>query len=143
MQNEIAFIHTEVGTNLPLPFAEFGAQAGFPSPAQDYMELSLDFNRDMIQHPEATFYARVKGESMRDAGIHNGDILVIDRSLSPKHDSIVVAMVDGEFTVKKLHKKGGVVELHPANPEFSVIEITEGMDFEVWGVVAYSIKAFR
>lgn len=118
-------------------------RAGFPSPAEDYLQDSLDFNRDMIRHPDATFYARVKGDSMIEAGICDGDIAVIDRSLEPFHNAIVVAFINNEFTIKYLdtsHQSEGYIELRPANPEFPVIRINELDHFSVWGVVVYTIK---
>lgn len=87
-------------SKLPLPYAETGIQAGFPSPAQDYIDKSLDFNKELIQHPSSTFYAKVVGNSMINAGISEGDIMVIDRSLTPEQDDIVVALLNGEYTVQ-------------------------------------------
>jgi len=121
-------------------------KAGFPSPAEDYLHESLDFNRDMIRHPEATFYGRVDGDSMIDAGICDGDIAVIDRSLEPRDGDVVVGYINGEFTIKYLdlkHKKDGYIELRPANKNFHPIRINEDDDFEVWGVVAWTIRNWR
>ena len=129
-----------VDTNLSLAYAEQGVRAGFPSPAQDFMELALDFNRDMIKNPLSTFYARVKGTSMIDDGIDDGDILVIDRSLEVREGALVVSAIDGEFTLKRIHKDGNRLFLMPANREFNPIEIKEEQDFMVWGVVIYIIK---
>ena len=118
-------------------------KAGFPSPAEDYMRESLDFNRDLIKHPEATFYGRVDGDSMMDAGISDGDIAVIDRAQEPSDGDIVVAYINNEFTIKYLdlkHKKDGYIELRPANKNYKPIRIDEYDDFEVWGVVVWIIK---
>lgn len=118
-------------------------KAGFPSPAEDYMRESLDFNRDLIKHPEATFYGRVDGDSMMDAGISDGDIAVIDRALEPSDGDIIVAYINNEFTIKYLdlkHKKDGYIELRPANKDYKPIRIDEYDDFEVWGVVVWIIK---
>ena len=118
-------------------------KAGFPSPAQDYIRESLDFNRDLIKHPEATFYGRVDGDSMMDAGISDGDIAVIDRALEPSDGDIIVAYINNEFTIKYLdlkHKKDGYIELRPANKNYKPIRIDEYDDFEVWGVVVWIIK---
>lgn len=118
-------------------------KAGFPSPAEDYMRESLDFNRDLIKHPEATFYGRVDGDSMMDAGISDGDIAVIDRAQEPSDGDIVVAYINNEFTIKYLdlkHKKDGYIELRPANKNYKPIRIDEYDDFEVWGVVVWAIK---
>lgn len=121
-------------------------KAGFPSPAEDYLRNSLDFNRDLIKHPEATFYGRVDGDSMRDAGIDDGDIAVIDRSLEASDGDIIVAYVNEEFTIKRLdlkHKQEGYIELLPANKRYKLIRIDEGTDFEVWGVVVWTIKNWK
>ena len=120
--------------------------AGFPSPADDYLHESLDFNRDLIRHPEATFYGRVKGNSMMDVGICNGDIAVIDRSVEPQDGDVVVGYINDDFTIKFLdltHRKDGYIELRPANKEFKPIRIDEDDDFEVWGVVIWTIKNWR
>ena len=121
-------------------------RAGFPSPAEEYLHDSLDFNRDLIKHPESTFYGRVCGDSMIEAGINDGDIAVIDKSREPHNGSIVVAFVNKEFTIKYLdttHKEEGYIELRPANPKYKPIRIDEGDDFEVWGVVVYTIKPWN
>ena len=121
-------------------------KAGFPSPADDYLRDSLDFNRDLIKNPEATFYGRVSGDSMRDAGINEGDIAVIDRSLQPTDGDVIVAYVNEEFTIKYLdltHKEEGYIELRPANPDYSPIRIDSTDNFRVWGVVVWTIKQWK
>ena len=121
-------------------------KAGFPSPADDYMSESLDFNKDLIKHPEATFYGRVEGDSMIEAGICDGDIAVIDRSIEPEHGDVVVGYIDREFTVKFLdlsHQKEGYIELRPANKLFKPIRIDEDSNFRVWGVVIYVIRKWK
>lgn len=121
-------------------------KAGFPSPADDYLRDSLDFNRDLIKNPEATFYGRVSGNSMRDAGINEGDIAVIDRSLQPTDGDVIVAYVNEEFTIKYLdltHKEEGYIELQPANPDYSPIRIDSTDNFRVWGVVVWTIKQWK
>lgn len=121
-------------------------KAGFPSPADDYLRDSLDFNRDLIKNPEATFYGRVSGDSMRDAGINEGDIAVIDRSLQPTDGDVIVAYVNEEFTIKYLdltHKEEGYIELQPANPDYSPIRIDSTDNFRVWGVVVWTIKQWK
>ncbi len=133
-------IECNISEPLSLPFADEGVQAGFPSPAQDFMEHALDFNRDMIQNPDATFYARVKGESMIDDGISAGDILVVDRSITAKNGSLAVCAVDGEFTLKRLSLEKEKITLMPANKEFDPIVISQGQEFILWGVVIYVIK---
>ena len=109
--------------------------AGFPSPAGDYMEEAINLNDHLIEHPAATFYFRADGESMIGAHIPQGALLVVDRSLKAKNGSIVVAVVNGEFTVKRLEKGLNRMRLLPENPRFKPIEITEEMQCEVWGVV--------
>jgi len=137
---QIDFYATDVSHDLSLPFVDEGIAAGFPSPAQDYMDVALDLNKELIKHPSATFYGRVKGTSMKDAGIEDGDILVIDRSLEYRNGMTAVCFLDGEFTVKKLKIDNNKVFLMPANNEFEPIEITEDNEFVVWGIVTYVIK---
>lgn len=110
--------------------------AGFPSPADDYVEGALDLNEYFIHHPASTFCVRATGESMKGAGILPGDILIVDRSLTAKHGSIVIAVVDNELTVKRLYKQGGRVALRPENPDFPTIECKDGMELVIWGVVS-------
>ncbi len=114
--------------------------AGFPSPAEDYIEQALDLNKFLIAQPSATFMAWVRGDSMIGAGIFDRDLLIIDRSLEPVHKSIVLAHLNGEFTLKRLIKQHGKVFLYPENPKYSPIEISEEMDFKVWGVLRHSIR---
>lgn len=135
----------EFEEKLRLQFAP-SIRAGFPSPAEDYLTESLDFNRDLIKHPEATFYGQVEGDSMINAGICDGDIAVIDRSIEAEHGDVVVGYIDREFTVKFLdltHKKDGWIELRPANDSFTPIRIDEDSNFRVWGVVIYTIKKWK
>ena len=141
----IALIDSEFSKELKLQIAP-ELRAGFPSPAEEYLHDSLDFNRDLIKHPESTFYGRVIGDSMIDAGINDGDIAVIDKSREPHNGSIVVAYINNEFTIKYLdttHKEEGFIELRPANAKYKPIRIDEGDDFEVWGVVVYTIKPWN
>jgi len=138
-------IKGEFEEQLRLQFASF-IKAGFPSPAEDYLNESLDFNKDLITHPEATFYGRVEGDSMINAGISEGDIAVIDRAVEPGNGDVVVGCIDGEFTIKFLdttHKKEGYIELKPANDSFSPIRIDINSNFRVWGVVIYTIKKWK
>lgn len=121
--------------NLALPIYLESVSAGFPSPADDYTEKSLDLNDLLIKNPAATFFVRVSGDSMINAGMSSGDILVVDRSLDAKNNSIVIAVVNGEMTVKRLSLKNGQVFLCPENPQYKPIKITSEMYFEVWGVV--------
>jgi DNA polymerase V len=110
-------------------------QAGFPSPAGDYMESAIDLNEHLIEHPSSTFFMRVHGESMIGAHIPPGALLVVDRSLKPVHGSIVIAVIDGEFTCKRIEARGTTKQLVSENPKFRPIIITEGMRLDVWGVV--------
>lgn len=131
---------------LELLYADQGIRAGFPSPAQDYLDKSLDFNKELIQHPSATFYAKVAGFSMINAGINEGDIIVIDRSLEPRQNDIVVAYINGEFTMKYLdltQKDKGVIWLRPGNDDYPSFCITPNDELTIWGVVAKVIKNFR
>jgi DNA polymerase V len=133
----------EYGPPLLLPLATQGIVAGFPSPAQDYLELAIDLNKLLIKHPEATFFGRVKGMSMQDEHIREGDVLIIDRSLPPTDGAIALCWLDGDFTVKRLQKKGDRLWLVPANPAFNPIEVKPEQDFLVWGIVTYVIKSVR
>jgi len=133
------FFTPDFSTLLELPLAGTAIAAGFPSPAEEYLDLALDLNKELIKHPAATFYARVKGGSMVDAGIQDGDLLVIDKALEPKEGAIAVCYLDGEFTVKRLAMREEGVYLMPANAEFKPIRITEENEFLVWGIVAYVI----
>jgi DNA polymerase V len=123
----------------PLPAFLSPVQAGFPSPADDYIENHLDLNGLVVQRPAATFFVRVEGESMTDANIHSGDILVVDRSIQASNGKIVVAVINGEFTVKRFILKNGGAYLLPENPKFPAIKVEAGSDFQVWGVVTYVI----
>ena len=137
------FFTPDFTTQLDLPLAGTAIAAGFPSPAEEYLDLALDLNKELIKHPAATFYARVKGDSMVDAGIQDGDLLVIDKALEPKEGAIAVCYLDGEFTVKRLTVQEEGVYLMPANAEFKPIRITEENNFLVWGLVAYVIHKPR
>jgi DNA polymerase V len=117
--------------------------AGFPSPAGDYLEKNLDFKELFVRNESATFFVQVVGDSMIDEGIHNGDILVVDKSLDPKDNSILVCFIDGEFTVKRVKKIKGELYLIAANPDFKPIKISESSDFRPWGVVTFTIHKFR
>ncbi len=137
------FYTPDFTTALELPLASSPVSAGFPSPAEDYIEMALDLNKELIKHPEATFYARVKGHSMIDAGIEDGDLLVIDKALDQKNGDIAVCFIDGEFTLKRLALKEDGIYLLPANTEYKAIKITEDNDFLIWGILAYVIHKPR
>jgi DNA polymerase V len=124
------------------PLFTSGVSAGFPSPAEDHIDLKLDLNELLIQHPIATFFVRVAGESMKDAGINHGDVLVVDRSLEATSGKIVIAIVNGELTVKRFVQDSLSCQLIAANPDYPPVEITEDTDFSVWGVVTSVIHQF-
>ena len=124
-----------------LPLYLSRIRAGFPSPADDYLDKKLDLNEHLIKHPASTFFVKVKGDSMIGAGINSGDMLIVDRSIKASDKKIVVATLNGDFTVKRLHEKGDKKFLISENPNYKPIEITESMDFEVWGVVIHVIHS--
>lgn len=123
------------------PFYSCSVQAGFPSQAEDHIDKKLDLNDHLVKHPAATFFVRVSGDSMIQAGIHDGDLLIVDRAISARHGSIVIAALNGEMTVKRLYSKEGKTELHPENPAYPIIEVTPFMDFCLWGVVTNVIHS--
>ena len=147
MMNEVQFLTAEIGESVTLPYYPEGIRAGFPSPATDYEEESIDLNRELIRHREATFFARVKGDSMIDAGYMPGDLLVVDKSLDPQDGDVVVAYVDGGFTIKELdlsQRDKGIVWLVPHNEAYQRIKISEEQMGVIWGVVTYCIhKSFK
>lgn len=122
-----------------IPFFEGKVSAGFPSSAENYIDKSLDLNDLLIKHKAATFFIRVKGNSMIDAGIHSNDILIVDRSCSIAHNKIVIARINDELTVKRIFLEEEKIYLMPDNCEYKPIEVTGEMDFEVWGIVTYVI----
>lgn len=132
----------EAGLPLLLPMAESCVRAGFPSPAADFGETRIDLIAELITHPQATYILRVRGISMIEAGIDDNDILIVNRALKPVSGHIVVAVVDGDFTVKYLHIRAGRVKLKSANPTFPEISFKDGQTVEVWGVVTSCIKQF-
>ncbi|MCD4736818.1 MAG: translesion error-prone DNA polymerase V autoproteolytic subunit [Bacteroidales bacterium] len=138
-RNNVGFLNPAGKNENEIPLFTCSAQAGFPSPAEDFLEKRLDLNDYLIKNQSATFLVKVSGDSMKNAGILDGDILVIDRSVEPVSGKIVLAVLDGEFTVKKLIKKNNQVCLVPENESFTAIRITEIMDFKVWGVVTFAI----
>lgn len=131
----------DLTTRYKLPIFLGRLPAGFPSPADDYLEGKLDITKHLVKHPAATFYVRVSGDSMIGAGIHSGDLLVVDRSLEPKNGNVIVAALDGDLTVKRLYQKNGFIRLLPENAEYQPIEIQDGQSFEIWGVVTSVIHS--
>ena len=126
-------------TSFQIPLMNSAVAAGFPSPAEDHLDLPIDLNKFLVKNPAATFYVRVDGDSMDEAGIHQGDILIVDRSESHGTGSVVLAVLNGEFTVKKLIKKGNELYLESSNSAYAPIKIEIETDFKIWGVVTYVI----
>tara|TARA_Y100000589_G_scaffold145358_1_gene139051 strand:- start:9105 stop:9500 length:396 start_codon:yes stop_codon:yes gene_type:complete len=125
--------------NLYIPLLSSSVSAGFPSPADDYVEDNIDLNEYLIKNPFSTFFLRVKGDSMVDSGIQNDDLIVVDKSLTPKLGSIVIAMIDGEFTVKRLARKNDELYLKSENHDYPDLSFKNHYDIQIWGVVIYSI----
>jgi len=136
----IDFYSVDISGTMKVPLVSSPIHAGFPSPAEDYTDLSIDLNKELIKNPSATFLARVKGLSMKDAGIQENDILVVDKSIEPYNKCIAVCFIDGEFTLKRIRIDRKCLYLVAANPEFKPIKVTEINDFQIWGIVTYIIK---
>lgn len=144
IDNTIAAIYSfDKGKEASYPVLGTEIPAGFPSPAQDYIEGNLDLNDFLIEHPTATFFVKVQGYSMVNAGINSDDILIVDRALEPVDRKIVIAVVNGDLTVKRLRIQKNRWYLTPENPEYSALEITEEMDFRIWGIVTYAIHSLN
>jgi DNA polymerase V len=131
-----------IGAAAPLPFVDKVLSAGFPSPAGDFIDAAIDLNKEFINNPSSTFYGRVKGNSMKDAGIHDGDLLIIDKSVETRDGKIAVCFIDGEFTVKRIKVERNFCWLMPANDQYQPIKVTEDNEFVVWGIVTHVIKSF-
>lgn len=136
----LAFFNPELSSDSGIPFFNMGISAGFPSPADDFKEQRLSLDEELIKNKEATFFARVSGQSMIGAGLDDNDLLVIDRSLEPSHNKIAVCFLDGEFTVKRLKVEGEGIWLQPENPNYLPIKVTEDNNFIIWGIVTNVIK---
>ena len=135
----LEFYSPEISNHRNLNMYSHRVPAGFPSPAEDFLEKRLDLNDYLIKNKSATFLIKVKGDSMVNAGIFDGDILIIDRSVEPTDNKIVLGIINGEFTVKRINTKGEKLLLMPENENFKTIEVTPEMDFQIWGVVTYAI----
>lgn len=133
----------EARTRYEIPLFSFPVKAGFPSPADDHVELSLDLNEKFISNPPSTFFIRVEGKSMVDAGIRDGDMIIVDKSIEPTDGRIVVAAINNEATVKRFRKKNGRLWLQSENPHFPDIELTGEQELEIWGVVTFTIHKAR
>lgn len=124
------------------PFIDNGVKAGFPSPAEDFSEISIDLNIELLKNPSSTFFCRVNGNSMHDIGIDDGDLLIIDKSLEPTNGKVAVCFIDGEFTLKKIKIEKDHCWLIPANKNYKPIKVTDENEFLIWGIVTHSIKSF-
>ena len=139
-KEKLIFLKPKKGNSIGQWLVEQGISAGFPSPADDFKEIRISLDKELVKNQESTFYARVSGDSMLGAGIDDGDLLVIDKSLSPGNGKIAVCFIDGEFTVKRIKKVGDRLYLMPENKKYKRIEIKEENELIIWGVVEYVIK---
>jgi DNA polymerase V len=140
MIKKLQFFTPKTSNSKGVIFIDTGISAGFPSPADDFKETRISLDEELITNKEATFFAKVNGQSMIGAGLDDNDLLVIDRSLEPENNKIAVCFLDGEFTVKRLKVKNDEVWLQPENPNYPIIKITEENDFVIWGIVTSVIK---
>lgn len=140
--NIIDFYTADTELHIEIPFVDQGISAGFPSPAQDFLDMSIDLNQELIKNPSSTFYGRVKGDSMKNLGIDDGDLLIIDKSLDPVNGKIAVCFIDGEFTIKTIKFEKDFLWLVPANDDYKPLKVTEDNEFIVWGIVIHVIKSF-
>jgi DNA polymerase V len=143
MDTKVEIFRADTFSAVELPELSFGISAGFPSPALDFMDAVIDLNRELIAHPAATFYGRVQGDSMKDAGIGDGDLIVIDKSLRAADGKIAVCYLDGEFTLKRLKIQSDGLWLLPENQTYKAIKVGDQQQLSVWGVVTYVIKKLR
>lgn len=137
---KLSFFLPDLESQMRIANINEGVSAGFPSPAADFMETTIDLNKELSENPLATFYIRVSGNSMIDAGINDKDVLVVDRSLEPQNNKIAICFIDGEFTVKRLRVGKDCMYLLPENPNYQPIKVTEENQFVIWGIVMYVIK---
>jgi DNA polymerase V len=138
-EEKINIYSSETATELDVPMVG-DIKAGFPSPAEDFVDLSIDLNKELIKNASTTFFGRVKGDSMQGAGFEDGDLLVIDKSLEPSNGKIAVCYVNGEFTIKRIKIEKDCIWLLAENPNYKAIKVTEDNDFVVWGMVTNIIK---
>ena len=139
-KEKLIFLKPKKGNSIGQWLVEQGISAGFPSPADDFKEIRISLDKELVKNQESTFYARVSGDSMLGAGIDDGDLLVIDKSLSPENGKIAVCFIDGDFTVKRIRKEGKKFYLLPENKKYKPIEVKEENELIIWGVVEYVIK---
>jgi len=136
----LVFYRPNLESDMKIPYIKEGVSAGFPSPANDFMENNIDLNKELCKNPLATFYIKVKGNSMINAGINDKDILIVDRSLEPQNNKIAVCFIDGEFTVKRIKVDQDCVYLMPENEKYQPIKVTDENELIIWGIVTYVIK---
>lgn len=141
--DNFTFYRPDTTTQREIPVAGSNVKAGFPSPADDFLDLPLDLNRELVRNPASTFFVRVAGDSMAGDGIGNGDLLIVDRSVDPHDGCIAICCLDGEFTVKRLKLESDGVWLLPSNPAYKPIHADKNNDFRIWGVVRHVIKSFK
>lgn len=139
-KNALEFYTPDDSNTLEIVLAQTGISAGFPSPADDFKEFKISLDKTLVRNKEATFYAKVSGQSMVGAGLDDGDLLVVDKSLEPQHNKIAVCFIDGEFTVKRLKVTPEGIYLQPENPAYDPIKVTNDNDFQIWGIVTHVIK---
>jgi len=137
---KLNFFKPDLESDIRIPYVSQGVSAGFPSPALDFLETSIDLNKELIENPTTTFYIKVEGHSMTDAGINDKDILIVDRSLEPADKEIAICFIDGEFTVKRLKLEKDCLYLMPENQKYQPIKVSEENNFIIWGIVTYVIK---
>ncbi|MDR6966688.1 DNA polymerase V [Flavobacterium arsenatis] len=139
-KQKLTFFRPDLESEIKIPYISHGVSAGFPSPALDFMETSIDLNKILIENKIATFYVQVEGNSMIDAGIQDKDILVVDRSIEPANKKIAICLIDGEFTVKRIKVDVDCLWLIPENASYTPIKVTEENQLVIWGIVTYVIK---
>jgi DNA polymerase V len=140
-ESSLTFFRPDFESDIRIPYIEEGVSAGFPSPATDFMETNIDLNKELCKNPLSTFYIKVRGNSMINAGINDKDILIVDRSLEPQNNTIAVCFIDGEFTVKRIKIDKDCVYLMPENEKYQPIKVTDENELIIWGIVTYVIKS--
>lgn len=140
IKQKLTFFTPDFESEIKIPYINQGVSAGFPSPALDFLETAIDLNKELIENKKTTFYIKVEGHSMIDAGINDKDILIVDRTLEPLDKKIAVCFIDGEFTVKRLKLEKDSLYLMPENQNYEPIKISEENNFMIWGIVTYVIK---
>jgi len=142
LTNALDFYNPSFTTEVVCTFYDVGVEAGFPSPADDFTELSIDINKEYIKNRDTTFFARVNGHSMKDVGIFDGDLLIIDKSIEPSNDKIAICQIDGDFTVKRIKIEYDTIWLIAENEAYEPIKVTADNELMIWGIVVASIKKF-